>query len=416
MSAVGPIFGVLVLTALVVIFALYLMIRKLLWVSTPNEALIFSGSTREAADKVLGYRFVRGGRSLRRPLVERVDVMDLSMFTVVVHVNAAFSKGGIPLTVQGVANVKLPGEEPLLANAVERFLGRSRDEIYHVAKETLEGNLRGVLASLTPEEVNEDKMRFAHTLLEEAEHDMSRMGIVLDTLKIQNVTDEVNYLASIGRIRGASLNKEQAIAEAEARADAQVQKSANWAASEVARIEADLQVARQETAKRIADAKSRREALIREARGAVTAQVAQAKAEIERQRARAPQVKRQLDADVVQPALANQRAAEEQARGEAASTLERGRAEAESLKRLVEAYRSGGGSARDVLALQNLLPLLSHVAGAHHELHIGRLSVLPASADGAVGSDVARKAIGASEQIRAATGVDLAGIAKKLGG
>jgi len=416
MSQVGPVFGVLVVTALVVVVALYLMVRKLLWVSTPNEALIFSGSTRATGDKVVGYRFVRGGRSLRRPLVERVDVMDLSMFTVVVHVHGAFSKGGIPLTVQGVANVKMPGEEPLLANAVERFLGRSRDEIYHVAKETLEGNLRGVLASLTPEEVNEDKMRFAHTLLEEAEHDMSRMGIVLDTLKIQNVTDDVNYLASIGRIRGASLNKEQAMAEAEARADAQVQKSANWGASEVARIEADLEVARQETAKRIADAKSRREALIREARGEVTAQVAQAKAEIERQRARALQVKRQLDADVVQPALANQRAAEEQARGEAAPTLERGRAEAESLKRLVEAYRSGGASSRDVLALQNLLPLLSQVAGAHHELRIGRLSVLPASADGAAGSDVARKAIGASEQIRAATGVDLAGIAKKLGG
>jgi flotillin len=417
MLEVFPAIGALALTLVAVGFALYLTVRKLLWVSTPNEALIFSGTTRRGPDKTLGYRFVRGGRSLRKPLVERVDVMDLSMFTVVVHVHGAFSKGGIPLTVQGVANLKLPGEEPLLANAVERFLGRTREEIYHVAKETLEGNLRGVLASLTPEEVNEDKMRFAHTLLEEAEHDMSRMGIVLDTLKIQNVTDDVNYLASIGRILGAKLNMEQAIAEAEARADAQVQKVANWAASEVARIEADLQVARQETQRRIAEATSRREALIREARGVVAAQIAQVKAEIERQRARALQVERQLDADVVQPAIANQRAAEEHARGEAASTIERGRAEAESLKKLVEAYRSGGAAARDVLALQNLLPMLSHVAGAHHELRINRLSVLPTSIDNgaAAGSDVARKAIGASEQIRAATGVDLAGIAKKLG-
>ncbi len=401
-------------TIAVVAIALYAMVSKLLWVSTPNEALIFSGSQRKLDGRTLAYRYVRGGRSMRRPLIERVDVMDLSMFTVVVNVSGAFTKGGIPLTIQGVANVKLPGEEPLLSNAVERFLGRTREEIYYIAKETLEGNLRGVLASLTPEEVNEDKQRFAQILLEEAEHDMSRMGLVLDTLKIQNVTDEVNYLSSIGRIRGASLNMEQAIAEAEARADAAVQQAGNWAASEAAKIDADLQIQREETAKRIADAKSRREALIQEARGQVAAQIAQVKAEIERQKARAPQEKRRLDADVVQPAIAKQRAAEEEARGDAASTIERGRAEAASLRELIESYRAGGAASRDVLALQNLLPMLAHVAGAHHSLSIGKMSVLPAETS--AGGELARKAIGASEQIKAATGVDLSSVAKKLGG
>jgi flotillin len=401
-------------TLFLVFLLLAVTVRRLLWVSTPNEALIFSGATRRVGERTVGFRFVRGGRSLRRPFVERVDVLDLSMFTVNVHVTGAFSKGGIPLTVQGVANVKLPGEEPLLSNAAERFLGRSREEIYHIAKETLEGNLRGVLASLTPEELNEDKQRFANTLLEEAEHDMSRMGLVLDTLKIQNVTDEVNYLASIGRIRSASLNMEQATAETEARADASVQQASNWSKSEIAKIEADLQIARQETQKRIADAKSRREALIGEERGTVAAIVAQTRAEIERQKARALQEKRRLDADVVQPALAQQRAAEEQARGDAASIVERGRAEAESLKMVVEAYRGGGTGARDALALQNLLPLLGHVAGADHPLVIKKLSVLPP--DGGAGSELARKVIGAAEQIRAATGVDLGGVAKRFGG
>ncbi|MBX3127559.1 MAG: flotillin family protein [Polyangiaceae bacterium] len=404
---------VILATIAVVVGALYTMVKKLLWVATPNEALIFSGGTRQLEGRNVAYRFVRGGRRLRRPLVEKVDVMDLSMFTVMVNVTGAFSKGGIPLTIQGVANVKLPGEEPLLANAVERFLGRSREEIYYVAKETLEGNLRGVLASLTPEEVNEDKMRFAHTLLEEAEHDMSRMGLVLDTLKIQNVTDEVNYLASIGRIRGASLNMEQAVAEASARADASVQQAQNWAASETAKVQAELEIARQETAKRVADATSRREAMIQESRGQVTAQIAQVKAEIERQKARALQEKRRLEADVVQPALAKQRAAEEKARGDAAGTVERGRAEAKALHEVVAAFRAGGPAARDVLALQNLLPMLSHIAGAHHSLTIGKLSVLPTHGEG---SEVARKAISAAEQIKSATGVDLAGVAKRLGG
>jgi flotillin len=407
--------GIVVAGALaLLLFFLVIAVKRLLWVSTPNEALIFSGSTRLVGDRRVGFRFVRGGRSLRRPFVERVDVLDLSMFTVVVHVTGAFSKGGIPLTIQGVANVKLPGDEPLLSNAVERFLGRTREEIYHIAKETLEGNLRGVLASLTPEELNEDKQRFANTLLEEAEHDMSRMGLVLDTLKIQNVTDEVNYLSSIGRIRGASLNQEQATAEAHARADALVQQAANWAQSEVAKLDADLEIARQETQKRIADATSRREALVREARGEVAAQIAQVRAEIERQRARALQEKRRLDADVVQPAIAGQRAAEESARGDAAAIIERGRAEAESLRKLVDAYLSTGGTgAREVLALQNLLPLLGDVAGSAHPLSIKKLTVLPP--DGA-GTELARTAIGASEQIKAATGVDLTSVARRFGG
>ncbi len=394
-------------------FILYLLVKKLLYVATPNEVLIFSGTTRKVSGVELPYRFVRGGRSVRRPLIEKVDRMDLGMFTVMVNVEQAFTKGGIPLNVQGVANVKLPGEEPLLTNAVVRFLGRTREEIHHIAKETLEGNLRGVLASLTPEQVNEDKTRFAQTLVEEAEHDMNRIGLVLDTLKIQNVYDSVNYLSSIGRIRSASLNQRQAIAEVQAKADAEVQQAANWCASEVAKLNAEVAIAKEENTRRIVDAQSKREAVIAESKGQVLAQIAEVKAEIQRQLARGPQVQRRLEADVVEPALAAQRAAEEKARGDAATTVERGRAEAESLRKLVEAYQSGGHGARDVLALQNLLPLLSSVAGSEQKLTIEKVSLLPPEAPG---SNAARAAIGAAEQVRAATGVDLTQVAKRLGG
>jgi flotillin len=391
----------------------YVLIKKLLYVATPNEVLIFCGSTRFSYDKRIGYRFVRGGRSLRVPFLERVERLDLNMFTVMVNVEQAFTKGGIPLDVQGIANVKLPGDEPLLANAVERFLGRSRDEIYHIAKETLEGNLRGVLAGLTPEEVNQDKQRFAEHLLEEAEHDMTRMGLVLDTLKILNVSDKVKYLSSAGRIRGADLNQRQAAAEALARTDARVQQVQNWSGSELAKLGADLEIARQETRKRVADATSRRAATIAESRGQVLAQIAEVRADIERQSARALQVRRQLDADVVEPALAQLRAAEEAARGQAAKIIERGRADAESLAELLAAYRQGGAAARDVLVLQKLLPLLGAITGSKRPLEVARMTVLPAGA-AAQGAELARLAIGANEQLKAVTGVDLAQLARSV--
>ena len=408
--------AIFVLVAVVVTcLAFYAMIRKLLYVATPNEVLIFSGSTRLAGDKTVGYRFVRGGRSLRVPFIERVERLDLSMFTVMVNVEQAFTKGGIPLDVQGIANVKLPGGEPLLANAVERFLGRNRQEIHRIAQETLEGNLRGVLARLTPEEVNQDKQRFAEQLLDEAEHDMTRMGLVLDTLKIQNVSDKVKYLASAGRIRAADLNQRQAAAEARARADARMQEVQNWSGAEIAKITADLEIARQETRKRVADATSRRAATIAESRGQVQAEIATVRADIERQIARAPQVRRQLDADVVEPALAQLRAAEESGRGEAARIIERGRADAESLMQLLVAYSKGGSAARDVLVLQKLLPMLGQIAGSKRPLEVARLTVLPAPAGGAAPSaDLARQVIGANEQLKAVVGVDLAQLARDI--
>ena len=196
--------------------ALYLTIKNLLFIAGPNEVLVFSGTTWVEGDpNNPGYVLRRGGRRIRIPLFEKVSSMDLTNMTVDVSVTGAYCKGGIPLNVQGVANLKIAGHEPVLGNALQRFLDVPREEIIRVAKDTLEGNLRGVLSQLTPEEVNEDKIAFAEKLLEEAEEDLSALGLVLDTLKVQNVSDEVGYLDSIGRKTSAELMRRAKIAEAE---------------------------------------------------------------------------------------------------------------------------------------------------------------------------------------------------------
>jgi flotillin len=191
-----------------------------------------------------------------------------------------------------------------------------------------------------------------------------------------------------------------------------VQQAQNWSASEIAKVEADLVIAQQETEKRVVDAQTRRAALIAESEGQVAAQVAQVTAEIERQKARALQVKRRLDADVVQVAEASRRAMEEEARGQAAMLVERGKAEAEALRRVFEAFAVAGEGARDVLALQQVIPLLAQVSGAGRKLVVQKVSVLPPDAGN--GGDFARAAIAATEQIKAAVGVDLPAIARRL--
>jgi flotillin len=408
--------AVLAVTALVVFVFLSATLRRLLYVSAPNEALVFVGRRRQVGERELGYYIVRGGRAIRVPLLERVHRLDVTMFAIDVGVQAAYSKGGIPLNVVGMANFKVAGEEPLVNNAVERFLGRSRQEIMHIAKETLEGNLRGVLAQLTPEQVNEDKIRFAQTLIEEAEHDMGRMGLVLDTLKIQNVSDDVGYLQSIGRMRGATVRQDAAIAEAQAQADAAVQKASNTMSAEVAKIDADLEIARQQYRKRIADATTKRAAMIAESEGQVLAEIAQTKAEVARQGARVLQVKRQLDADVVQPAEAARKAAEERARGDASFLIEKGKAQAAALHAMVEQYVKAGAGAREVLVLQKLLPFVEAVSGAQRKIAVRKITVLPSVQTSAVDGtgDWARSAISTAEQLRAATGIDLGAVARRL--
>src|SRR5438309_11115391 len=112
------------LIAVVGIVALFVLllsvvVSRLLYICSPNEVLIFSGGQRASAGRSVGYRIIKGGRALRIPLFERVDRMDLTNMPIEVQVRGAYSKGGIPLNVHGIANLKIAGEQPVLDNAIE---------------------------------------------------------------------------------------------------------------------------------------------------------------------------------------------------------------------------------------------------------------------------------------------------------
>ncbi len=405
-------FLVFLFLGFVAFLALVLVVKNSLYVCQPNEVLVFSGRRRRTTDgREVGYRIIKGGRAFRVPILESVSRMDLTNMIIEVTVRNAYSKGGIPLVVQGVANIKVPGEEPLIHNALERFLGRDRNDIMRVARETLEGNLRGVLALLTPEQVNQDKEAFAMKLAEEAEHDLNRIGLVLDTLKIQNVTDEVGYLDALGRMRSAEVRRRARVAEAEAQAEAAEVKWQNHMQAEVAKLDAEIQVARQDNERRITDARSRREALIAEQQAEVQAALAQARAEVQMQEARIDQVRLQLQADVVEPAEAQKEEAIAQAKAQAALIVEEGRAQADVLREMATTYRQSGEAGRDILLMQKLVPLFDRVSGTIGDLRVDRMTVLGSGSGEASSKDgsggLARGLVRAAEQVRVATGVDV---------
>lgn len=392
------------------------IVSRLIYICPPNTVLIFSGGHRAVSDadgRVVGYRVIQGGRGIRIPLFERVDRMDLSNMIIDLRVAGAYSKGGIPLNVQGVANVKIASQKSQLANAIERFLGRPREDIMAVARETLEGNLRGVLATLTPEEVNQDREKFATELLHEADADLARLGLELDTLKVQHVSDDKGYLDSLGRRQSAELLKTSRIAEAENQTLSAERSAANAQTQEIAKIEAQIQTARAEAARRILDARTRKDAMIAEQKNQVLAIVARASADVAVQKARLAQVRLQLQADKVKPAEARRAQLTEAARGQASRLVEEGKATAAAIRSLGEVWSQAGDHARQIFVAQKLSGLVAQLMTTVGDLSIDKVTVIDKGLTGGGGNFAVNAAV-TSEQLKQTMGVDVPAMLRGL--
>jgi flotillin len=341
---------------------LYFFMRKFLYICRPNEVLIFSGRKRRlASGEEVGFRPVFGGRAWRVPLIERVDRMDMTTMPIDISVSQAYSKGGIPLNVRAIANVKVSSNEIEVLNAIERFLGRGREELRKVARETLEGTLRGVLATLTPEEVNENRLKFAQVLADDVVDDFKKLGLGLDTLKIQHVTDDVQYLESIGRARIANVIKEAEIAESNAKREAAMQAAEAIARGEIARKDSERVVVQQQNEQRrvFAEFEAQAESEMRRAKAA--GERAKAEAEQKLQTVRRELEQLRLQADVVIPHEMRRQARELIAKGEAAPIEENGKALAGALEMLSKAWAEAGPSAREIFLIQQLDGILSTI-------------------------------------------------------
>ena len=243
--------------------------------------------------------------------------MDLNTIPLEVAVTNAYSKGAIPLNVQGIANVKVSSSEGLLENAAERFLDTPNAQIGQIAKETLEANLRGVLATMSPEEVNEDRLKFSQQLIDEADDDIKTLGLALDVLKIQNVTDDVNYLESVGRRLTAEVVKEARVAEANRTSESEQAEAVARRLAEIAAIEAQKAIVEEQNALRVRTAELEAISKAREEEALVAGETARAVAEQELEQQRIELETRRAEADVVVPARADLQARQMAAQADA---------------------------------------------------------------------------------------------------
>jgi len=398
-------------------FALFLFAKRFLYVVQPNEVLVFSGGKNQTADgRSIGYRTVFSGRAWRTPIVEQVERMDLSLITVPIGIRGAYSEGGIPLQLNAIANVKISSNPQIIGNAIERFLHQKRDQIARVAKETLEGHLRGVVATMTPEEVNEDRLAFAERLTEEASADLRKLGLQLDVLKIQAVHDDRQYLDSIGRARIAEIVRDAEVAESDAIRASEEAEARSHARGGVAKERAEAQVARKNNELRQIRADLWAGVRSAQARAEQAAHQARAEAEKELQQVRAAVERLRLQADVTIPAEAAREARTIEAEGEAAVIAANGHALSQALELVAEAWRECGDRAMDMVVLQNLESIVGQVSETAASVAPKRVQLL----DGGDGSTVASyvsaypRTVGALlDQLRETLGVDVRAVLRE---
>src|ERR1700756_608472 len=202
-------FAVVVIVVIaVVIFSLLVVILSRYTKVGPNQALVISGKR--------GFRIVKGGGTFVLPVIEKVDVLSLELLTIDVQTPEVYTSKGVPVKVDGVAQIKVKGDEISVSTAAEQFLSKSTDEIKNIATQTLEGHLRAILGTMTVEDIYQNRDAFASKVQEVAAGDMANMGLTIVSFTIRDIRDAQGYLDALGKPRIAQVKRDAIIAQAEA--------------------------------------------------------------------------------------------------------------------------------------------------------------------------------------------------------
>ena len=259
LQALSPIFAQLPLTgasmsALVIggiVFVIFLSL--MVWASRytkvgPNEVLIVSGHKHRIVDpdgsvRFRGFRVVKGGGTFVIPVIEKVDVLSLELLTIDVQTPEVYTSKGVPVRVDGVAQIKVKGDDVSIATASEQFLSKKTDAIKNIAMQTLEGHLRAILGTMTVEDIYQNRDAFASKVQEVAAGDMANMGLGIVSFTIRDIKDGQGYLEALGKPRIAQVKRDAVIAQAEADRDAMIRSSQASQAGQEAKFLADTRIA-----------------------------------------------------------------------------------------------------------------------------------------------------------------------------
>lgn len=270
----------LIVAIVVVVILLFLLLRALWRVAEPNEALIISGlgarGHREAADS-MGFKIVTGKGVLVMPGFQTTRRLSLDSRNTDLWVQCV-TKQGIPVTVKGVVIYKVGDDYVSIANSARRFLDQ-QDKMDEKAHQLFAGHLRSIVGNLTIEDMIHDREALTAQVRQSSADEMVKLGLVVDSLQIQEIDDSTGYITNLGKPHAAAIAAAARIAEAqrdqeatEAEQAAMAKKSAAIRDSRIHQegyqAEMDKAAARARQAGPLAEATARQEVVVQETKAA----------------------------------------------------------------------------------------------------------------------------------------------------
>jgi len=285
-------------------------------------------------------RCIHGGGTLVWPLIQDYAFLKLTPMTISIPLQGALSMQNIRVNVPSTFTVGISTSPTIMNNAAERLLGLEQRQIEETTKEIIFGQLRLTVASLTIEQINQDRESFLMSIRSNVEPELNKIGLYLINVNITDITDESDYIDSIGkkaaaeainraRVDVAEQEKIGEIGQAEAMREKTIRVAENVAQSDKGRkaAEADQRVfiQQQEAAAAIGEAEANRQKTIRVAENVAQAEKGKKAAEadqrvfVQQQEAEAIKGENTAKADIAQAnATLDQRQAEALQRGEVA--------------------------------------------------------------------------------------------------
>jgi len=241
--------GMAVIIIIVVVFLLIFGIVANRWVKVgPNQVLIVSGrshNVRGPDGRVIriGFRLVRGGGTFVWPVLEMAELMSLELMTLEVKTPEVYTQMGVPVQVDGIAQIKVRNDDVSIRTAGEQFLSMGSAQIRQIALQTVEGHLRAILGMLTVEEIYRERDKFAQRVQEVAASDLANMGLQIVSFTIRDIRDSQGYLDALGKPRIAEVKRDAVVGEAEANRDAVIRSAKANQEGQSAKYIADTQIA-----------------------------------------------------------------------------------------------------------------------------------------------------------------------------
>ena len=422
MAEAGALLTIMMFATVLFLVAIVIFFAQRYKRCPPDKVMVVYGRT----DKGKASRTIHGGAALVWPLIQDYAFLTLTPITINIDLRNALSLQNIRINVPSTFTIGVSTEKQIMANAAERLLGLKQTDIEEMAKEIIFGQLRLTVASLTIEQINQDRDAFLELTRKNVDTELQKVGLYLINVNLVDITDESDYIESIGkkaaatavenaRVDVANAERDGAVGAAAANRTKEIEVAKNLAEAEKGRktAEADQRVyVGQQEALAVSGENSAKaeiansDADLAEAEASANqrAEVATAISEAEIQKAKFTEEEERLKASEIvreqiqkqQIEIAAEAEAERQrriARGEADAILARYEAEATGVQKVLEAKAAGyqglvgsaGGDAKaaaTLLMVEKIDQMVSAQVEAIRNLKIDSITVWDSGGDG----------------------------------